>query len=43
VTRRHVPDTGDTIGFVGLLFLAILLTMALAMCDGSFRPQGFAP
>jgi hypothetical protein len=43
VTRRHVPDTGDAIGFVGLLFLAILFAMGLAMLDGSSLPKGFAP
>jgi hypothetical protein len=43
VTRRHVPNADDAFGFLGLLFLAILLTMGLAMCETSTIPQGFAP
>jgi hypothetical protein len=42
VKRPHA-DADDALGYLGLLFLAILLTMGLAMCDGTSRPQGFAP
>jgi hypothetical protein len=43
VTRRHVPDSSDALGFVGLLLLAVLFAMGLAMLDGSSIPKGFAP
>jgi hypothetical protein len=41
--RRHVPDTDASLGWLGLVFLAILAAMGFAMLEAATIPQGFAP
>jgi hypothetical protein len=43
MSRRHVPDADDVLGWLGLVFRAVLLAMAFAMCEASTIPKGFAP
>lgn len=41
--RRHRPDTGDALGWVGLLYLIALIAMGLGLLQAGSVPQGFAP